>query len=444
MVKRKLAAIAALLAGLALVAVPVGVAGATTTGVTFSAVSKPTVKSTGTTQAAGTLKISGAGTYPIAKLRLTLPATVTWASAPTTSVGTDHITSTRAGRLVITLPAKATTTAFAITVSAVKYDTSGASGTIDVTATWTTGAISLSPTEVANAVAAGTLSAVSVSLSDPLVGATSTYAWEFTTASSATVTKVKLTVASGSTLKTAALGAVYGIGAGTLTTTADTLTYALSSPQSVTSGDPIYIAVTKVKNTTGASPGDGVGLTSTVATYDASGIVDGGSAPYTLTATSAQIKVETPAVTKVSYTEGDHGLLLDSPVASGVAKTTVGLHVDSNASTLAIELTTSQTGGATPMPASTTAIHAGQWALYTAAGHTLGNASDTTTVADGTASKWYAPPGATALTVLKVAAPSGETVTSFTDAVIVGVSATYATPSGTATITLSYSISPTY
>jgi hypothetical protein len=281
--------------------------------------------------------------------------------------------------------------------------------------------------------APATLSAASVALSNPTAGATSSYAWQFTPATAAEITKVELTLPPTSSATGAALGPVFGLGAGTLSITGNLVTYTLTAAQSVPTGEPIYVAIRGITN--GSSPAT---KSSGVFTFDASGIVDGGRAPTNGSYTPI------PPETTVHLTASDGGVILDTPATVGTTTASVTVKVDSDASSVALGLKASATGGPIAMSGSGSTLPAGDWAIASTGGTTLGNAADTVTANDATSGTWYGPPGSTSLALISVSAPSGQTLSGFSDTVRIGVASSYSTPPGTSTITLTFSLSPLY
>jgi len=98
--------------------------------------------------------------------------------------------------------------------------------------------------------AVGSLTNMSWASSSNVINAASQqYAWNFTTATTGTLTKVTFSVPAA-TAGTATNVAVYGLGAGTWSgPTAGLITYTVTSPQSVTSGTSVYLAANGITNT---------------------------------------------------------------------------------------------------------------------------------------------------------------------------------------------------
>jgi hypothetical protein len=136
---------------------------------------------------------------------------------------------------------------------------------------------------------AASLTAVAWSVSNSQTSAASTtYSWQFTPATAATLASITMTVPAG-TAGTPAIAANYGIGAGSVGRSGTTVTYTVSSPASVGSGTPIYIELSGFTNTSTA--GD---YTSVVTTVDGSGPVDSATSPavsFGANSTSATVVV---------------------------------------------------------------------------------------------------------------------------------------------------------
>jgi hypothetical protein len=110
---------------------------------------------------------------------------------------------------------------------------------------------------------AGSLDDVSWTVSSSQTGATNvTYAFAFTTASTATITKVTMTVPGG-TGGTPSIGTVYGLGAGEAASVGDELSYTLTTAVTVPAGTRVAVSFAGLTNTRTASS-----YVATVTTYD--------------------------------------------------------------------------------------------------------------------------------------------------------------------------------
>jgi hypothetical protein len=140
--------------------------------------------------------------------------------------------------------------------------------------------------------------------SNQVSAANAEYTWEYTTQSTGTLISLTMSVPSG-TSGTPTLAENYGIGAGTVVLSNGFLTYTITSPTSVSSGIPFYLALTGLTNT--PTPQS---FQSTLTTYTSSGTLDNDTSAATtfssnntaLTLLVAESAIVTaPSVT--SYTE---------------------------------------------------------------------------------------------------------------------------------------------
>jgi hypothetical protein len=93
------------------------------------------------------------------------------------------------------------------------------------------------------------LTAVGWAVSNSQTSATGiTYTWNFTPATTATLSSIAMTVPAG-TVGTPAIAANWGIGAGSVGLSGATVTYTVTAPASVSSGTPIYIELSGFTNT---------------------------------------------------------------------------------------------------------------------------------------------------------------------------------------------------
>ena len=172
----------------------------------------------------------------------------------------------------------------------------------------------------------GTLTGVSWSVSNSETGlANVTYAWDFTTATLASLSSITMTIPSGTTCSSIAIVSVYGIGAGTLSCAGTTVTYAVKATVSIAAGVPIYISASGFTNTTTAGS-----YTSVVTTLALGISVDTGTSPnVTFGASGSQTSVVIPESLTFTNSTPDITLL---PVPGGPAVSqTVTLSVTTNA-----------------------------------------------------------------------------------------------------------------
>ena len=105
----------------------------------------------------------------------------------------------------------------------------------------------------APAAQAAALTNVNWSVSNNQVSATNvTYSYSFKTATTGIIGKITFTVSGAGLAGTPAINKNYGIGAGTVARSGQTITYTVTSPVSVSSGIPIYIEFTGLSNSSTA------------------------------------------------------------------------------------------------------------------------------------------------------------------------------------------------
>ena len=122
---------------------------------------------------------------------------------------------------------------------------------------------------------AASLTNISWTVSNSQTGKTGvTYAYAFKTATTGTIKTVTMTVPAG-TGGAVAVGTVYGLGAGTVSLAANTLTYTVTSAVSVPANIPIYVSFTGLTNTATAGS-----YTSTITTQTSvPATIDTGTSP---------------------------------------------------------------------------------------------------------------------------------------------------------------------
>jgi hypothetical protein len=174
---------------------------------------------------------------------------------------------------------------------------------------------------------AAALTGVGWSVSNSQISATNvTYSWQFTPASTATLSTITMTVPVN-TAGAPAIAANYGIGAGSVAMVGTTVTYTVTVPASISSGTPIYIELSGFTNTDTAAD-----YTSDVATDDGSP-VDAGTSP--LVSFGANATAVTVVVSKSMTVTNDTAaftLLMDPGVAAlSDLNKDVTLHIKTNA-----------------------------------------------------------------------------------------------------------------
>ena len=298
---------------------------------------------------------------------------------------------------------------------------------------------------------AAALANVSWAVSDSQIASTGvTYAWQFTPATTATLTSVTLTVPAGTPVLTPTIVANYGIGAGSVgAISGTTVTYTVTTPASVTSGTPIYIELTGFTNTSTANS-----YTSVVTTVASGGNVDTGTSPAVAFGPIATLV--TVAVSKSMTVTNDttaFQLLMD-PGVSALAdlNKNVTLNVKTNAGhgyTLNVKAALLTVGGLT-IPAASSGIGVGVASGSFAANRfgyamtaTAGNASGIALQGAGlsVAGNYvgYTGAGENAASATGPTGNSGDTIVLNNR-----VKINYDTPGGIYSTTITYLVTPSY
>ena len=220
------------------------------------------------------------------------------------------------------------------------------------------------------AFAAGTLSGVNLSVSNNAaslggVTNTATYTWNFTTATTGTLTSLSFTVPSGTTGSSLTVGTTYGLGActvGAATLAATTVTVALTTCGSIAASTPVSVPISGFTNsttTTGA-------FSSVASTYTGSSVLNdsgtAGSVNFASNQTAVTVVVPnsltfTNSATAVSLLAVPGTVATASPVVLGVSTNARNGYTLSGCVT-AGNILTGATSGATIASASNTAVAA--------------------------------------------------------------------------------------
>jgi hypothetical protein len=274
-----------------------------------------------------------------------------------------------------------------------------------------------------------------------------TYSWQFTPATTATLSSVTLTVPA-LTAGTPAIATVYGIGAGSVSAiSGDAVTYTVTVPASIASGTPIYIELSGFTNTTAAG-----GYTSDVTTDDGSPVDTGTSPAVTFGATSTSASVVISKSMTVTNDTAAFQFLMDPGVAalSDLSKNVI-LTVKTNAGngyTVNVKAGLLTNGGLT-IPATSSGMGVGfatgafpsnsfGYKMTATAGNASGVAVDAAQLAAG---KYvgYTVGGETAASATSSTGAAGDTIT-LTNRVMID----YDTPGGVYTATITYTVAPSY
>ena len=277
-----------------------------------------------------------------------------------------------------------------------------------------------------------------------------TYTFELTTATSGTIKSVTATVPTGTVVGTVGFGQVWGLGAGTAGFADTTLTYTLTTAQTVEANVPLYIEFTGLTNTTTAGA-----ATSTVTTNDSTptAIDTATSASVSFGAASTAVTVQIPKSLTFTNDTPSFTMQLDpSLTALSTVSKAVTVTVTTNAGqgyTLAAK-DTGLISGSNTITFASTGVATGV-ASASFAANTIG-VSATKTIAGGSLAAiqgaglavsgnyvGYTTGGETFLSASK---PTGNTADSLV--LTNRVKIDYNTPAGTYTDTITYTATPTY
>ena len=187
------------------------------------------------------------------------------------------------------------------------------------------GALALSSTA-----GAGTLTVMSWAVSNNQIGATGvTYSYSFKTAATGTIASVTFAVSGAGLAGTPTVARNYGIPAGTVSISGQTITYTVSSPISVTAGTPIYLSFAGLTNSSTA--GSYTTLITTQTSVPAT--IDSGTTPaVTLAAKNTAVTVSVAQSLTFTVNNTAFELDMDPSLAALADQTaTVGLTVQTNA-----------------------------------------------------------------------------------------------------------------
>jgi hypothetical protein len=297
----------------------------------------------------------------------------------------------------------------------------------------------------APAFAAGTLTTMSWTVSNSQTGKTGiTYAFAFKTASSASISKVTMTVPAG-TAGAVAAGTVYGVGAGTISLVGTTLTYNVTTPVIIPANIPVYISFTNLTNTTISN-----NYTSLISTFNGGAGVDTGTTPQVYFGLS-QTGVTTSVGQTLTFSNDtpSFSLAVDPTGLSLSQAQAVTLTVKTNAHA-GYTLAAYDTGMAQGVVYTIAAVTAGPGTglgTFPAKGFgaqatmTTGGTDGATLAAGLAGSNWVGYPLAGA-TFLSATGPTGTTA----DTLVLNnqVDVDYTVPAGTYTDTINYVATPSY
>ncbi len=294
---------------------------------------------------------------------------------------------------------------------------------------------------------AATLTKVSWTVNNSQTGKTGvTYAYAFTTATAGVLSKVTMTVPAG-TAGPAAVSTVYGLGAGTVSIAANTLTYTVTTPTNVIAGIPIYVSFTGLTNTTTAGS-----YTSVITTFVGASANDTATSPaVTFGSSSTAVTVTVGQTLTFTNNTPSFTLAVDPTNTDNVSSQTVTLTVQTNAasgySLAAYDVGLTKTTAPTfTVPAAssgpTTGVSTFPTPGYGVSAALTTGGTDGATLATGLqGGKWVGYP-TSAANLLTATGPTGASADSLALTNQVGVD--YTVPAGTYTDTITYVATPNY
>lgn len=295
---------------------------------------------------------------------------------------------------------------------------------------------------------AAALTNVNWSVTNNQVGATNvTYAYSFKAATAGTIKTVTFAVSGAGLAGTPAIVSNYGIPAGTVARSGQTITYTVTTPVSVSAGVPIYIGLSGLTN-----PATG-GYTTTVTTQTAvPATIDGPTASNTVTMAATNTAVTVRLASSLTFTIDTTAFELDlDPSLPALADQTqnVGLSVQTNANSgytlvvndLATGLQSSASGNPTIAKVSAGKATSAAWPGAPKWGYTV---TATGATADGafSASKYAGYVSGAGEQVASRANATGGTADTITIANRVAID--YSVPAAVFTDTVTYTVTPNY
>jgi hypothetical protein len=293
----------------------------------------------------------------------------------------------------------------------------------------------------------GTPSNISWVASNNQVGATGvSYSYSFTTATTGTIKTITFAVSGSGLAGTPTINRNYGIGAGTVSRSGQTITYTVTSAISVTAGIPIYIEFGGLTNTSTAGS-----YTTTITTQtSAPATIDTGTTPsVTMGANNTAVTVS--IAKSLTFAVNNTAFELDmDPSLPALADQTanVGITVQTNANsgyTLSVAdnasgLQSSSTGNPTIAKVSAGKASSVTWPGAPNWGYTVSGTGATIDPAfSGSKFAGYTSGGET---IASRTGPTGGTADSITIANRVAIN--YAVAAGVYTDTLTYTVTPNY
>ncbi len=300
---------------------------------------------------------------------------------------------------------------------------------------------------MASPASAATLTNMSWSVSNNQVGATAVkYSYSFTAATTGTIKTITLAVSGSGLAGTPAISRNYGIGAGTVARSGQTITYTVTTAISVTAGTPIYIELTGLTNTSTA--GSYTTLITTQTSVPAT--IDSGTTPAVSIAANNTAATVTIAQS-LTFTVNNTAFELDMDPSLGALSdrtAAVGLTVQTNANsgyTLAVAdsatgLQSSGTGNPVIAKVSTGKATSVTWPGAPTWGYTVTGTGATIDPAfSGAKYAGYTSGGETIATRAGSTGGSADTIT-ITNRVAID----YSVATGVYSDTITYTVTPNY
>jgi hypothetical protein len=299
----------------------------------------------------------------------------------------------------------------------------------------------------ASPASAATLTNMSWSVSNNQVGATAVrYSYSFTAATTGTIKTITLAVSGAGLAGTPTISRNYGIGAGTVARSGQTITYTVTSAISVTAGTPIYIELTGLTNTSTA--GSYTTLITTQTSVPAT--IDSGTSPAVAMAANNTAATVTIAQS-LTFTVNNTAFELDMDPSLGALSdrtAAVGLTVQTNANSgysLAVAdsatgLQSSGTGNPVIAKVSTGKATSVTWPGAPTWGYTVtGTGATIDSAFSGTKYAGYTSAGETIATRAGSTGGSADTIT-ITNRVAID----YSVATGVYSDTITYTVTPNY
>jgi len=294
---------------------------------------------------------------------------------------------------------------------------------------------------------AGTPTNISWSVSNNQIGATGvSYSCSFTTATTGTIKTITFAVSGSGLGGTPTINRNYGIGAGTVGRSGQTITYTVTSAVSVAAGIPIYIELGGLTNSSTAGT-----YTTTVTTQTSTpSTIDTGTTPsVTLTATNTAVTVSIAKSLTFAVNNSAFALDMDPSLPALADQTAnVGLTIQTNANSgytltvadAATGLQSSSTGTPAIAKVSTGKATSLAWPGAPKWGYTITGTGPT--IDSAFSGSKYAGYTSAGETVASRTGPTGGTADSITIANRIAID--YSVPAGVYTDTLTYTVTPSY